>query len=402
MPLRFASIADNARDLHLRYTRYFIAVIFLLSSAVSREGNAQDNSATLDRIRQNWIARFSQTRSFHYRLTGTKTHPKGKTTSEDDPELPAGHPAMPTADYSHPFTLDWSWDLNARRLTKTYDGEIFYVNARRFVPYRTQHVIHNDLIQSLTNRGHAALPGEVDRTLRQLDIYADKGSRSLIIEEELDGAMLSAHGLFFPADWEVKDDIAKLSAKYLTLTFVGQALQDQRECAVVDVTRPEERYSARRDRLWVDLERNSAVVKSQVFFNNVLFCQFDAQYAENAFGWFPRSWTSAYYRRESLQAPSEICQHFAVEVAAMSMNDKIEDSELSIARQPGLLVRDNRKPGGDRYRIGPDGETHVPLLVGTGTVNSARRIWVTGSIALFVVAMLVLYRRWRVGRSARV
>lgn len=378
-----------------------VCLAILLASSVPSECEAQGNTAIVDRIRGNWMERFNQTRSFHYRLTGTKTHPKGRTTSEGDPDMPAGHPAMPVADYSHPFALNWSWDLRAGRLSKAYDGEIFYVNASRFVPYRSHFVMQNGLIRTLINRGDSTHPDEESRILNQLDIYGDKGSRSLVIEEELDNAILLAHGLFLPGDWELKDDIQRVSAKHLTITFVGQAVQDQRDCAVVDVTRSEERYSRRRDRLWVDLERKSAVVRSQVFFNNILFCQFDAQYAENAFGWFPRSWTSGYYRRESLQAPAEICQHFAVDVAAMSMNDTIEDSELSIAMQPGLMVRDNRKPGGERYQIGPDGETHIPLLAGKATANRALRIWVNCSVAIGVIAIILVYRHWRVRHSER-
>lgn len=380
---------------------YICAVIYFLL-AVPANSSAQDNSAILDRIRNNWIERFDQTRSFHYRLTGTKTHPKGKTTSEGDPNMPPGHPAMPLADYSHPFTMDWSWDLRAGRLSKTYDGEIFFLNASSFVPYRSHHVMNDGHIRTLVNRGYTSRPDEEARSLKQMDIYADKGSRSIIIDEESDSAILTAHGLFLPEDWEFKDDIEKLSAKHLTLTFVGHARQDQRDCIVVDVTRPEPRYRTRRDRLWVDSERKSAVVRSQAFFNDVLFCQFDTQYAEHPFGWFPRSWASAYYRRESLQAASEISQHFAVEVTAMSMNAKVEDSDLSIPTQPGLLVRDNRKPGGDRYQIGPDGQTRIPLLAGRGTANSAMRVWVIGSIAIGVIALAILYTRSRVRRSNEV
>ena len=98
--------------------------------------------------------------------------------------------------------------------------------------------------------------------------------------------------------------------------------------------------------LWVDVERQSAVVRSATYDNDMVFCRLDIRYGKGECGWWPRKWQLTYFRF----GETAIGSVYRYQVSQFEGNPAVGPELFTEEPKPGMDVRDVSR--GAVYQIG--------------------------------------------------
>ncbi|MDQ3330785.1 MAG: hypothetical protein M3552_09045 [Planctomycetota bacterium] len=394
-----------SRDKTLRWRTFWAAVLCCAAAGVEA---AEPN---IDRIRQDWQARFAATKDFVYKTEGKTISPKGTMIIAGDDTAPESvrETGYPLEDLSRPYEIDWFVDLQAGLLRQ-----------EKLYP-----VLNTDTLESSERQIVEAFDGETLWTGRrdgEGGIALRPASRAEWFFTVDDLPFFFAHGIFPLKSLDYKD-FSKQTAASLAITPEGTSVIGGRSCEVVRARFPgsERKPGESFDIIHlfhIDPLRQSAVLRIEKNYigdaaalrrnmgiksypsGPVLGMSIDIGYQEVEDMWVPERIVKNVY--DVLNAGlndgnpgADLTQTIELEVTEVAINQGIDRALFAQPLSPGMIVRDDRDEG-KKYTVADDKRTLVPLpRAGGNESTTSLPYWlaVGGVGCLLLYAGIMIFRR---------
>lgn len=366
-------------------SRFLIAVLSLIVLSCGPSWS-QGQEADLDRIFADWQKRQDGIRSVRIVMKGKRILPAsrfGKLSGVVQTKY------LPQEDKVFDLKLTLSMDLDKNKIRTERSDYNFLaepIGAVRegFYPFYTIHVSDGTGTKSYEPKPPDGAtkfnpPFEHDFLYIQPEIYGDL---------HFFGA--SDHAVFFccgivPESSGVIHGRGQLSPKKLRLPINreafhihGKGLVDGRECMILRTK--EGQYDVPMFwEIWVDVPRDSAVVRWASYYKGETTNRIDIQYKQADGLWVPSNCKAVFFDPSN---PGDIDSSEELVVTEFSINPTIDDSEFTIATKPGMIVSNEVEQR--KYVVAQDGITLIELDRGGNEVvkGGGWPIWVWAGIAL--------------------
>jgi hypothetical protein len=334
---------------------------------------AVSQSVDIERIRSDWQQRFEKSHNVFYNLDGTVTHKAGSLVGEDDQfdrenvevEFPEG--GFPPQDLAKPRQITWAVDFDKSRFRHSDMQHVFFLNRLEF--NKREHQNGFDGKQSWsTNSANENL----------VVYFQSQWHKSY--SSGISSTVFYAHGLFPVKSLEFRN-FSLQTVDSLKITEVGTKKVNDRECAVIRVEPKTPVTDVREVWMYVDPERQSAVVRHELREHGEAISQTDTDYEfDNVHGlWLPKTIVGRAYdllwRPENPQNPApppkpwlgetagwipvtELTYYAELKVAERRVNQGFDDTDFSPPLKPGMVVQD--KVFKQVFQVSDDGVTLKP------------------------------------------
>lgn len=323
--------------------------------AMADEPAGTSDENPLPRILRDWAKRRQEVGLVTYRFSGTRTWPRGAFTPEAPPPPDADSidedppwskfsssplPSITNAPAENPprdvsGLLNSTVTLDFRNIRCRIEGEVdAYNNLSGLLEhFQSIHVGNEGLYASHILQGITNGPPN-----RRIDFLILKGDRSLIPQGAFEAGyynpLLFASGVVPTGDQRVKTvDIAP-EIDATAFKFTGYATEAKRRLAILRVEFKKD-YSLT-THYWVDLERDSAIVRytSDLGGEQVMILEVDYQEAGGT--WLPNHWTTLYKTWSGRVARTNLTE--SVAVAEVKRLTDISGERFVLKPSPGMYV----------------------------------------------------------------
>ncbi len=330
------------------------AALFLLTI-----GNSRGADPVLEKIVADWKARQDRMQSVRYHVTGDFILPKGQGRGDNGEPLGAD---IPPHDVSSPE--DWivllDFRTNRHRIENRWQG----YNAKRnvFSPHEFitafdgKEVRAADPREANTSANSQPSPNAPDVTITTGNLQKTGLSTDLT-------PLFLGHGVVFAGGasplWaghlKTQPDLDEFSVG-------GEAVQEGRKCVVLRTEPTHTGNGPLNYEMWVDPERESAVVHYAIVVDGKDSSAFDIDYQQTPQGWLPANWKHVLHDGSK---QGGILNMVRMRVAEFTADPPVADADFHIEARPGMRVRVfNYKEGSvmqdedfmpKEYRVRPDG-----------------------------------------------
>lgn len=367
----------------------FVAAMLLPAGVVFAQGGDQQ----LDQISADWAKRQNRIRRVKYEVGGEVLMPRENITDD------AGVPIKSVGESAIKAPFQWTclFDFHKNRHRLQIIEHKFFVPENRLVRY--------EYVQTFDGKNSwGSGVREVDRVRKpdDVDLYVHSGEfRKFYLEATL-FPLFYGHGIV-PYAGSERVFPGHLTFEPLTelLTMHGQVVHDGRPCLALR-TPPTEGNATFFDELWVDLSRDSAVVRHARYAHKTPIIDTFVWYRQTSHGWLPDRWEMT--MRGSQQRVIEVKRN---RVDHIDIDPEVTDGDFRLEEKPGMLVKtgvhppwrdDAEMPPAPtevrRYRIDEDGrrrevsfEDGVERRVG----SRSRWLWGVAGVVLFAALLTAVY-----------
>lgn len=362
---------------------------------------AQSSDEQVERVLKDWEKRQERIQRIRYVVKGHSIIPKGTTTDE------MGRPLVPTSpprDIAQKQDTMLLLDIPGKRFRMEWDHQDYWNNEKRLVPLLATTIFDGQSSFTAIPREENARVGRVRKPLEP-DLLISKNYAAYRPLKEINGYWLSplllAHGLMDQLT-AAPSFLDKLDADDFTVH--GQGVHAGKPCLVLR-TFPVPNGTARCfDEYWVDLARDSAVVRHSAFINDQLLTDVDITYQQTSHGWLPLRWVGTVYAHGR-----QLINVTRLRVDEFTIEPTVTDADFHVEAKPGMVILEDTfdLPGAERnsqgfqrknYRVAADGSWEE--IGSKGEPLPPRHRW--GWLALLAVpAAIALAYVWRRRRSSR-
>lgn len=276
----------------------------------------------------------------------------------------------------------------------------FNVKARAFRPFRRIEVFDGRSLKGYWPRDANTSPLYAPPRFQE-EVYFWHESDLGLITNSIDLPLFYAHGFFGVRPGDFRS--ARLSS-LPDLEAVGEAEISGRPCIVLREQTNQPGEQLRRATYYVDVERDGAIVRTEVHgVNDSLQDVTAIDYTRTDRGWMPASWSCTFYEGSVNPAKNRVLRVYTLSVVEITWDPVVSAGDFQIPLRPGMIVR-RRDRNHERLIVASDGETLEPLQGSgkgganqTSTGHASWPLLVIGlnGVGLAVLAACLLYLRRR-------
>ena len=371
----------------------------------SKYSAAADDRPPIERAIEGWGKRLDLLPVIRYQLEGTRTWTKGSLNdhAKNIPIELAGLD-MPAEDVIAKFERTVLFDFSRNRYRIDWDEPDYDMETRSLFRIRCNYAFDGrDLYSRILEN---TTPGMgIGKAKKHVDVIVSHGLLPMGIFTINYMPLFVAHGII--SYGENRPLAGQLIARPRLKDFLyhGTAVHKGRTCTLFRTVRSADENGSE---LWVDLEREAAVVKAIRSPGPHPTSQLEINYALTPDGWLPTDWTREQFDNGVLTFAER------VRVEKVEPRPAVSDDDYRIKLTPGLYVRDctyfidpqtkKYKNTSRYYREEPSGvatELDQNLYPKHPTKND-RAFWMIGSTVLLIsvlVCRVLLGRRSRKQRT---
>jgi hypothetical protein len=356
----------------------------------------------LKRILADWQSRKNRTRTSRYVMAGEKLTPKG---SFNDWPIPGSKESdVPMVDHAAPIELTLLLDSTGKRIRKERREQIFYFDRAVFIPRYAVQVFDGESTKIYMPRKDNENEN-YKRGFRDPDLGIVR-NRAEVPLDPFDYPVFFAQGIV--PTWK-----SGLHADHLHATPASSDLQvhgagtlNGRSCIIVRSS-PSKDELKMFDEFWIDLPRESAVVRADRYVRAQLSYRIDTRYHKTDYGWLPASWTVTEF---DMRHSDKFWLSATLQVKEVEIDGQFSPGLFDFELKPGMVVTYyNNGNGSDDprsiaytppvdFHVAPDGHTLIPITGDDSIGNQAWWIWLVQFLvvcaALAVLGCFWLRRRW--------
>jgi hypothetical protein len=357
---------------------------------------AQPNAEQVERVFRDWQKRQERMQRIRYVVRGECIRPKGSYTDEMGRPLV---PPQPPRDIAEKQDTVFLLDISGQRFRMERDHQTYWDRDKKLVPCLATTVFDSQSSYTAIPReenasaGYIREPSEADVTISK----NDAGYRPLkAVNAYWLSPLLIAHGIVpqlaaapsFVDKLDIDDFIAQ-----------GQAVYDGKPCLVLR-TFPTPAGTAKCfDEYWVDLTRDSAVLRHSQYINDKLLTDAEIVYQQTSRGWLPQRWvgTTRDYTK------GNIINLTRLNVQEFNIDPLVSDRDFQVDIKPGMLISvteytplsQTNQLGIQRtmYRVDANGHWRE---IGKESNSPLRSLWGRLlSLAAIIAVIALAYLLWR-------
>lgn len=362
----------------LRRAALLVAVVLLTAFPVHLGAGGQQSE--LDKLAAAWRSRRASTHTIRYKCEGTAVVPKGSCNG-DHALPPDVRGDVPPEDHQSKEILSIVADLDKKWCRKEVQHEVFFLSAAKFIPEYVVNIYDGAIFKAFTPRdrntskAYTPSPAQPDAYLASTDQKKYVGP--FFLYREL--PVFFGHGIFNPdldpRTFQSLPDMWKFQP-------VGQVVHKDRSCLALR-SPPSGDRAGHFDEIWVDLERQGAVLRWLKSSSGALVLQADIDYQQTPDGWLVKGWDITHYEGKGRLV---ISCHF--DVTQHSVNAAVEPSEFQISLEPGMVVKDRSKSH-ELQKVEPDGSM-TPFFPESTSSGSSSWSWLKAMLGVVFALVLVI------------
>lgn len=302
-----------------------VAVILLVLSVSAGQVVAQAPPARdprLDKVLADWQRRQERVKTVRYRVEGQHIFPRGAFSAS------AGGAVKPPQDIACDVKRTLLLDFATNRHRIEEDQPQYFVATERFESYSRLFTFDGAMVMQ------KFLPPLADKSQPPADINVLVGNTRRLNIDSHHWPLFAGHGVVV-TDGTAVIVPGKLRPQGDTSEWLvhGNGVVAQRPCLVI-------RSQARRmssvdfEEFWVDVERDSALVRQVHYSNGKPAMEFNVQYQQTAAGWLAEQWRMVL---SDAQAGKTIFEE-RMAVTELEIDPVVVDSDFRVPIEPGMLI----------------------------------------------------------------
>lgn len=293
--------------------------------------SAQAPDPQIEKVFADWKARQAKFKSIRYQVRGDVTKPKGSAPDHRG----AQSMKLPSTDLKAEFKFTVLFDFNKQRHRLEEEGTQFDIETSKPYPTYRIWVYDGKAIKQYRPRERNTHPTQgVKETDAELGIG----------EGYLGGAgwtmsywpLFAGHGSVANYGVRILAGQPMVLPKIEFMRVQGRGGHRGRNCLVIQTEPKDKSY----EEWWIDLERESAVVRYVMFLNNKPYVVAEVEHEKTASGWMPKSWV--FTMQWTLSGMAQHLERMVVE--KREIDPKVSDEDYQIAEKPGMRVIRYRYP----------------------------------------------------------
>ncbi len=284
---------------------------------------------TMQKIVADWGKRRERISQIRYVMKGTRLWPRGAFNTAPNLNPSSSQQNNPSQNVTAPVTRKLLLDFAGNRHRVEWDHpEYDSLSTHRVYRIRCAEMCDGEVFYSSIAENSDPNLGK-DRVKKHVDVLIERGLIPAGVFNFCLLTLFPAHGLLIYNDIQVRPAALQPALRPADFTYHGQAVHGGRPCAIV---RPPPGVYGQYE-FWVDVERDSAVVKQIVNPDRPL-STIELTYRNTAKGWLPKAWSYSEYDRESLRFSER------VDVAEIDLSPRFSDEDFKLPLVPGMYVED--------------------------------------------------------------
>jgi hypothetical protein len=379
----------------LRVLLIAVLHVFCLCASALVAGSASSNEV-VDRIFQDWAERRNYTDTVRYSIEGETTFVRGFANVSASKDGAFSGRVVPNEDARFPVSLRLTFDFASNRVRKEIARHVWAPSIESFnQDHRIS--VYDGTIQRVKRVFTAEERSEFEaKGEYPIDIFLQsKHSRGDLFEPE-EFPLFAAHGVI-PVGKAFRADNLRPPLDRSMLHIHGTAVYRSRPVSVLRTGGVGAEPGSFRE-LWVDVDRDSAIVRFISYIDGKAGSRFDAEYKSITSLWLPSEWT---YTRVLAGATLDAT---TLRVKEVDLKPQLSSDEFVVPIESGMVVYDPIKR--DRYISGGPSGQDLPFkeAIAQRELESSNRVlvWVVVSLLLLAGFGALLLRRRLFERSRRV
>lgn len=347
----------------------------------------------LEKILADWQKRRDRIKTIRYRVSGEVTLPKG--TFRDPNTGQALGPETPPHDISWPKNITLLLDFTTNRHRLEENEQPYSQSQKKSVPPRvTTTVFDSKELWSLSLR-----PTDVPPNPNNPDVSIVSGNmRGLAFSSEYWPFFLGHGVVGLITQQHILPGRMSFTPKTDVYHVQGDGNYANRACVVLR-TQTQEYGSAVWDELWVDLGRESAILRQVAYANGKIVTDIQIDYQETRGGWLPQSWTISHARNNG-----QVFSFRRMRVDELEVDPAVSDADFRVDVKKGMIVQRMSYPGSPDDITSPNPDPISPVFRAgqDGTLDpmngpkprSLRRFYLGGVGTILVLAAGIAAAFW--------
>lgn len=354
---------------------------------------AQPSNGQVERVFRDWQMRHDTIQRMRYLVKGQSIIPRGSATDDMGKALEPPEPAKDIAQKQDTVLL---LDIPGTRFRMEQETQFYNYGQKKLLPLHKITIFDGNTLYGEIPREVNAQAGYVRQPLEP-DLCISKNYAAYRPLKAINAYWLSpllfAHGLV-PQLAAAPSFLDKLDIDDFNVR--GQAVHAGKTCLVLR-TFPVPSGTARCfDEYWVDVSRDSAVLRHLAYMNDKLLTDLDVSYQQTTHGWIPLSWvgiTRDYTKGNLINVTRLRAQEFSFEPL-------VAESDFRVDVKPGMVILEDDfgspkveqgslRPQRKSYQVATDGHWQEIGMQSGLPVASTWRRWL--SLAEIVVVITVGY-----------
>jgi len=293
--------------------------------------SGQQPDPRLTKVFADWQDRQERLSTIRYRVHGETVFAKGSGTDDHGQRM---NPASPDRDVIGNIQWEVLFDFSTQRHRWDKQEYSYLYSLKKLIPKFMISVSNGKIAQSHLprekNASLAASPMEYDA-----EMGITRGSLRAVLFPAGSLPIFFGHGIVpLPLD--------RLYAGHLRRTYDpellhvhGTGVHAGRQCLVLRTDTLRTAVSSYHE-FWVDVERQSAVVRDASYVNDRVDNDYDVQYEKTSFGWMPLQWQNTVYTNGKTHVIHRL------HVDERQASPAVTDADFRIETKPGMKIRDVR------------------------------------------------------------
>ncbi|GAF83223.1 unnamed protein product, partial [marine sediment metagenome] len=254
---------------------------------------------------------------------------------------------VPPEDYKYDFDITLILDFNENRVRREFNREIFYLSEARFIPDSEVDLFDGKLFQN-----YAPLAANTSSRYRppkyqpELTLVGTKAP--MMFFRTIDKPVFLALGIVPTSKTPLTPRKLKLALAESYFSFGGKSRYKDREVVVLTYSRSAKMTCE----LWVDLSRDSSIVRVIHKGGSQETGRLEIAHQETKDGWYPKSWTWT-----TFDSQNRISSIDTVSVTEMAFGEMFDVAQFHVEPTPGMVVCDATRDV--RYVQGKPGRPNI-------------------------------------------
>lgn len=379
----------------MRFWNLIVLTIQLtVGSAIADEQQSRAHQEVMDQIFSDWRSRRTAMDAVEYRLEGSELFPMGIKSQSVGFLIPSEYEgAIPPEDVTFPLESRYVFDFARNRIRWERHYQAFFTDTVQFYPAFEIHLFDGERAQQLDpreeNTSDAYTPPEYQPELhnlesRHLDFLLDFEQEAFYLAHGRPPVFDSPEPGFHRFTSPIHRDVFR---------WHGESSIEGRKCTVLRTTNARDSGEIFFD-YWVDLERESAVVRCVRNANGNLE-QLDVDFQQTPHGWLP-----ARFVRSSSSRDGTLTRHYEFIVRDIIANPQLADALFHVEPEPGMVVKDHATNERFVYRGSDEGnidvrQHHMERLRASQQTGSTWWKAMAAVVAVVLIAIVWVASRWR-------